>query len=68
MRLSYCLDKCFISPIVVTVDNDQTIKTALDSNFLNKSIHENKYQMPHIDTLIESISHNISAPASQNTT
>ena len=34
---------------------------------LNKAIHKNKYRMPNIDTLIESISRQISAPASQNT-
>ena len=67
-KLSSCPDKYFISPIVVTVKKDQTIKLALDSKVLNKAIHKNKYQMPNIDTLIESISQQISAPASQNTT
>ena len=68
VKLSSCPDKYFISPIVVTVKKDQTIKPALDSKVLNKAIHKNKYQMPNIDTLVESISHQISAPASQNTT
>ena len=67
-KLSSCPDKYFISPIAVTVKKDQTIKLALDSKVLNKSIHKNEYQMPNIDTLIESISQQISAPASQNTT
>ena len=53
---------------MVTVKKDQTIKLALDSKVLNKAIHKNKYQMPNIDTLIESISQQISAPASQNIT
>ena len=35
---------------------------------LNKAIHKNKYQMPNIDTLIDSISQQISAVASRNTT
>ena len=30
----------FISPIVITVKRDQTIKIALDSNFLNTAIHK----------------------------
>ena len=47
---------------------DQTIKLALESKKLNKTIHKNKYQIPNIYTLIESISQRISAPASQNTT
>ena len=68
IKLSSCPDKYFISPIVVTVKKDQTIKLALDSKVLNKAIHKNKYQMPNIDTLIEFISQQISAPASQNTT
>ena len=68
IKLSSCPDSYFISPIVVTVKKDQTIKLALDSKILNKSTHKNKYQMPNIDTLIESISQQISAPASQNIT
>ena len=68
IKLSSCPDKYFISPIVVTVMKDQTIKLALYSKVLNKAIHKNKYQMPNIDTLVESISQQISAPASQNTT
>ena len=61
IKLSNCPDKYFISPIVVTVKKDQTIKLALDSKVLNKAIHKNKYQIPNIDTLIESISQQISA-------
>ena len=68
VKLTNCPDKYFISPIVVIVKKDQTIELALDSKVLNKDIHKNKYQMPNIDTLIESISQQISAPASQNTT
>ena len=68
MKLSSCPDKYLISPIVVTVKKDQTIKLALDSRVLNKAIHKNKYQIPNIYTLIESISQQISAPASQSTT
>ena len=68
IKLSSLHDKYFISPIVVTVKKDQTTKPALDSKILNEYIYKNKYQMPNIDTLIESISQQISAPASQNTT
>ena len=50
---------------MVTVKKDQTTKLALDSKILNKAIQKNKFQMPNIDTLIESISQQISAPASQ---
>ena len=55
-KLNNCSDQYLISPIVITVRRDQTIKLALDSKILNKSIHKNKYQMPHIETLTDSIS------------
>ena len=67
INLSSCPDKYFISLIVVTVKKFQTIKLALDSKVLNKAFHKNKYQMPKIDTLIESISQQFSASVSQNT-
>ena len=48
-----CLEKCsdqqFISPIVITVKKDQSIKLAMDSKQINNSIQKNKYQMPNID-------------------
>ena len=55
-KLNKCSDQFFISPIVITVKRDQTIKLALDSKTLNKAIHKNKYQMPNIETLMDSIS------------
>ena len=54
-KLSSCSDENFISPIVITVKNDQSIKLALDSKVLNKAIHKNKYQMPNIEMLIDTI-------------
>ena len=59
-KLNNCSDPDFISPIVITVKRDQTIKLALDSRTLNKSIHKNKYQMPNFETLMDSISQIIS--------
>ena len=58
-KLSSCSDKHFISPIVITVKKDQSIKLALDFKVLNKAIHKNKYQMPIIDMLIETISQHL---------
>ena len=40
IKLSSCPDKYFISPIVVTVKKNQSIKLALDSKILTKAIHE----------------------------
>ena len=58
-KVQECSDKNFISPIVITVKKDKSVKLALDSKVLNKAIHKNKYQMPNIDTLIDSISQHI---------
>ena len=52
-KLQECSDKNFFSPIVITVKKDKSVKLALDSKFLNKAIHKNKYQMPNIDSLID---------------
>ena len=38
---------------------DQSIKLALDSKVLNKTIHKNKFQMPNIDMLIDTISQHL---------
>ena len=38
-----------------TVKRDQTVKLALDSKKINKFIHENKYQMPNIELLLDNI-------------
>ena len=50
----------FISPIVITVKKDQSVKIALNSKILKKAIHKNKYQMPKIDSLIQTISQALS--------
>ena len=55
-KLNNCSDQYFISPKVFKVKRDQTIKLALDSKILNKSIQKNKYQRPNIETLMDSIS------------
>ena len=58
-KLQECSDKNFISPIVITVKKDKSVKLALDSKVLNKAIHKYQYQMPNIDSLIDSISQHI---------
>ena len=55
-KLYNCSDQFFISPTVITVGKDQSIKMASDSKIRNKAIHKNKYQMPNIDSLIQTIS------------
>ena len=41
-KLTSCSDKYFISPVVITVKSDQSIKIALDSKLLKDAIHKNK--------------------------
>ena len=59
-KVSKCSDQLFISPIVITDKKAQSIKIALVSKPLNKSIHKNKYQMPNIESLIKTISQTLS--------
>ena len=59
-KLNNCSDQFFISPIVITVKKDKSIKIALDSKILNKALHKNKYQMPNIVSLIQTISQTLS--------
>ena len=67
IKLNNCSDKNFISPIVITIKRDKTVKLALDSKILIKSIHKNKYQMPNIDNLFDTIQQNLNKNASQET-
>ena len=55
IKLEKCSDQHFISPIVITVKKDQSIKLAMDSKQINKKIHKNKYQMPNKDVLLDNV-------------
>ena len=55
IKLEKCPDDLFISPVVITVKKDKSVKIALDSKKLNDAIHKNKYQMQSIDHLIDSL-------------
>ena len=59
-KFKKCSDEHFISPVVITVKSDQSIKIALDSKILNDAIHKNKYQMQSIDHLMDKIGMKIS--------
>ena len=58
-KLEKCSDEFFISPIVITVKKDKSIKLAMDSKTIIKAIHKNKYQMHIIDCLMDSIAQTI---------
>ena len=59
-KLTKCSDEHFISPVVITVKSNQSIKIELDSKTLNDAIHKNKYQMQSIDHLMDKIGMKIS--------
>ncbi len=54
-RLDNCTENQFISPVVITVKRDGSLKLALDSKELNKAVCENKYHVPNIEDLIDRI-------------
>ena len=61
-KLDKCSDKQFISSIVIRVNTEQSIKLALDSTQTNKCIHENKYQMPNIELLLDGVAQAVKTP------
>ena len=67
IKLDKCSDRQFISPIVITVKKDQTVKLALDSKKINKFIHKNKYQMPNIDLLLNNIAQEVKSDKTKQT-
>ena len=54
-KLTKSSEEHFMSPLVITVKSDQSIKIAPDSEILNDAIHKNKYQMQSIHHLAEKI-------------
>ena len=53
IKLDKCSDEYFISPVVITFEQEKSVKIALDSKKLNDAKHKNKYQMQSIEHLIE---------------
>ena len=58
--MTNCCDQFFISPKVITVKKVQSIKIALDLKILNEAIYKNKNQMSNIESLIQTISQQLS--------
>ena len=61
------LGQIFVSPIVITVKKDGSVKLALESRELNKQVHKNKYQMPNIEELMDTVGQTISEKKNQET-
>ena len=53
-------DNVNISPVVITVKHDKSIKIGLDSKLLNEAIEKNKYKMQLIDYLMDLVAKYIS--------
>ena len=52
-------ENCFISPTVITIKKDKSVKIALDFRKLNKSCMKRKTAMPIMEELISKYSTNI---------
>ena len=52
-------ENCFVSPAVITVEKDKTVKIALDSRKFNEITVKKETQMPNIAELISRISRKI---------
>ena len=59
-KLTECSDKYFVSPIVITVKKDGSVKLALEPREFDKQVHKNKYQMPNIEELMDTVGQTIS--------
>ena len=58
-KLKECSDKYFVSPILITVKKDGSVKLALESRKLNKQVHKNKDQMSNIEELMDTVGQTI---------
>ena len=59
-KLQYAPENTFISPAVITVKKDKTVKIALDSRKLNDSCMKRRPHMPNMEDLLNKISTKIS--------
>ena len=49
-------EDCFVSPVVITVKNDKSVKIALDSRKLNDSCIKRRQHMPNMEELLNQVS------------
>ena len=55
-RVKQVDEDCFVSPVVITVKNDKSVKIALDSRNLNDSCIKVRPHMPNMEELLNQIS------------
>ena len=58
-KISKIKDDVFIQPTVITVKRDKTVKIALDARVMNSQIKKDKYQMPNLEDLTNSLAETI---------
>ena len=59
-RLETIEEDCFVSPVVIAVKKDKTVKIALDARKLNDSCIKKRPHMPNMDELLNQISSELS--------
>ena len=59
-RLETIEEDCFVSPVVITVKKDKTVKIALDARKLNESCVKKRPHMPNVEELLNQISTELS--------
>ena len=59
-RLETIEEDCFVSPVVITVKKDKTVKIALDARKLNDSCVKKRPHMPNMEELLNQISAELS--------
>ena len=55
-KVNYVDEDCFVSPVVITVKSDKSVKIALDSRILNDSCIKVRPHMPNMEELLNQIS------------
>ena len=59
-------EDCFVSPVVITVKNDKSLKIALDFQKLNDSCIKRRPHMPNMEELLNHISVEITRDRNYN--
>ena len=59
-RLKTIEEDCFVSPVVITVKKDKTVKIALDARKLNDGCVKKRPHMPNLEELLNQISAELS--------
>ena len=58
-KISEIKDDVFIQPTVITVKRDKSVKIAIDAREMNNQIKKDKYQMPNLEDLTNTLAETI---------